>query len=260
MDETINTSWCDITFNPWNCSRNSPERDRCCAEIDTAARAHHILWRHDKMCTCGVVADWQLPLYWNSVHTEFFAQHGRRRRVFCALLDDVFDYRADPYRRAELWALIQHTPQLDWLMLTKHIGNAVDMLPFHRGEGNLHVGLGISVATQEEIDRDVPRLLTAPAQLRWLSIDPLLESVSLTNMLAKSHSMLALDGSRTSIDWVVCGGESGTGGWPMPAGAVHSLRAECAAAGIPFSLRQWGGTAEDKEGGFAQNEVWLKAA
>lgn len=258
MAEANNIAWWDVTFNPWDRSR-TPACDHCHAEVDTGSRAHHTLLRPHKMCTCGSVADWQLPLYWNSVHTEFFAQYGRRRRLFYTSFDDVFDYRADPYRRTELWALMQHTPRLIWLMLTKHIGNAADMLPLHRGEGGLNVGLGISVATQEEIDRDVPKLLATPAQLRWLCIEPLVESVSLANMLDVSRSMLAFDGRRTAIDWVVCGRESGAGGWPMPAGAVLSLRAECAAAGTPFSWKQWGGMAEDK-GRFAENEAWLKVA
>lgn len=204
MAETTNSAWCDVIFNPWYRSRE-PACDHCRTEVDTRARMHHTHFRPHKMCTCGLIADWQLPLYWNSAHAEFFSQHGRRRRLFYLSLDDVFDYRADPYRRAELWALMQHTPQLNWLILTKRIGNAVDLLPFHRGEGNLNVGLGISVANQEEINRDVPKLLAAPAQLRWLSIEPFLENVSLAKTLALSHTMLAFDGRHTSIDWVVSG-------------------------------------------------------
>lgn len=258
MAETTNIAWCDVTFNPWERSR-TPACDHCHVEVAIGSRVQHTILPPHKMCTCDVVADWQLPLYWNSLHAEFFAQYGRRRRLFYNSLDDVFDYRADPYRRTELWALMRHTPQLNWLMLTKHIGNAVDMLPSHRGEENLNVGLGISVATQEEIDRDVPKLLATPVQLRWLSIEPLAESVSLANMLALSRSMQACDGRRTSIDWIVCGRESVAGDWPEPAGAVHSVCAECKGAGIPVCLRQWGGTAEDT-GRFAENEAWLVAA
>ena len=40
---------------------------------------------------------------------EFFAQHGRRRRVFCASLADVFDNEVQAKWRADLFALIADT-------------------------------------------------------------------------------------------------------------------------------------------------------
>jgi protein gp37 len=63
---------------------------------------------------------WAQPLEWD--------RGGRvassRRRVFCASMADVFDNDADPAVRDRLWGLIRQTPNLDWLLLTKRIGNA----------------------------------------------------------------------------------------------------------------------------------------
>ena len=56
------------------------------------------------------------------------AQHGRRQRVFCASLADVFDNEVDLAWRVDLFQLIADTPNLDWMILTKRIGNAARMI------------------------------------------------------------------------------------------------------------------------------------
>jgi hypothetical protein len=61
-------------------------------------------------------------LAWDAAHAAFFAQHGRRQRVFCASLANVFDNAVGQVWRADLFELIEQTPDLDWLLLTKRIG------------------------------------------------------------------------------------------------------------------------------------------
>src|SRR5690606_19002253 len=117
-----------------------------------------------------------------------------RRRVFCASLADVFDNEVDPAWRADLLMLIRATPHLDWLLLTKRVGNVMPML--REAEALLHaqerldgwewlhdwtcgspprnVWLGATVVNQAEADRDIPKLLEVPARVRWLSMEPLL--------------------------------------------------------------------------------------
>ena len=87
-----------------------------------------IVWGPNESRKHTSAANWNLPRRWNAGHAEFFAKHGRRRRVFCASLADVFDNKADQAWREELWTLIRETPNLDWLLLTKRIGNAIDMI------------------------------------------------------------------------------------------------------------------------------------
>ncbi|GFP31611.1 DUF5131 family protein, partial [Candidatus Hakubella thermalkaliphila] len=155
---------------------------------------------------------WQLPRRWNAAHEDFTAKHERKRRVFCASLADVFDNRADPAWLADLWALIRETPQLDWLILTKRIGNVANMLPADWGSGYSNVWLGISVVNQDEADRDIPKLIETPAAGRWVSAEPLLGQVDLS-----FHIGLALnhDDLRGRLNWVVVGGESGPHARPM---------------------------------------------
>lgn len=143
MAETTGISWAYATFNPWiGCANVSPGCDHCYAEVSTPSRTMKIVWGRQEQCKRTSVGNWNLPLRWNAVHAEFFAQHGRRRRVFCASLADVFDNRADPQWRADVWALVRATPNLDWLMLTKRIGNVTDMLPADWGYGYSNVWLG----------------------------------------------------------------------------------------------------------------------
>src|SRR3954470_8137674 len=89
----------------------------------------------------------------------------------------------DPAWRMRLWDLIEETPHLDWLLLTKRIGNASRMMPGGAWrDGWPNVWLGASIVNQEEADRDIPKLLAAPARMRFLSMEPLLGPVDLTEI------------------------------------------------------------------------------
>lgn len=127
------------------------------------------------------------PLKWDKDHDEFFAVHGRKQRVFCSSLSDVFDNAVDPQWRADLFALIAATPNLDWLLLTKRIGNAQDMIAEAiRATGKdwpwSNVWLGVTVVNQEEADRDIPKLIATPAAKRFLSIEPMLSAINLRHL------------------------------------------------------------------------------
>ncbi|MDW3683354.1 phage Gp37/Gp68 family protein [Cupriavidus sp. CV2] len=192
MSETTKIEWTDATFNPWiGCTKVSPACDHCYAEVSTPARALGVSWgtKEDRHRTSA--ANWKQALRWNARHEEFFAAHGRRRRVFCASLADVFDNAVDPGWRADLFRLIEQTPNLDWLLLTKPIGNARAMSQVAMGAiGCIHkplpenVWLGTTICNQEEADRDIPKLLAVPARVRFLSMEPLLGPVDLSYWIA----------------------------------------------------------------------------
>lgn len=150
-----------------------------------------------------------------------------RRRVFCASLADIFDNEVDPAWRADLFALIAATPNLSWLLLTKRIGNAATMIEHARGRdpatdgtpwpfprtlrGPLaNVWLGATVVNQREADRDVPKLLETPAAARFLSIEPMLGPVDLSQWLRgnPAHEIEAERGIRLSGSTVRRPGDS----------------------------------------------------
>lgn len=295
---TANTKieWADSTFNPWTgCTKVSPGCDGCYAEGWSKRAGPKVgKWGPGMPRVRTSAANWRKPLQWNAATFVQCAQcghrcdlrdfkdkvsgwtmcpvcscsdyHGARRRVFCASLADVFDNEVPDTWRADLFALIDATPQLDWLLLTKRIGNVVPMLKAARrlrhgidAQGiHVHprpnVWLGATICNQEEADRDIRKLLAVPAAKRFLSMEPLLGPVKLTNVpmpesghghhefdpIITGNALKRADSSKPKIDWIIVGGESGPGARPMDPRWVRGLRNQCKAAGVSFFFKQWG--------------------
>lgn len=250
VSENSKIEWCDHTFNPWEgCQKVGPGCDHCYAEARNArfGGGSAVNWGAGAPRRRTSVANWRKPLAWNAAHERFFAAQGRRQRVFCASLADVFDNAIDPAWRRDLFDLIVDTPNLDWLLLTKRIGNVqqmvqaatlCDLLPSN-------VWLGATIVNQEEAERDIPKLLAVPARVRFLSMEPLLGPVDLVSSGALWSDMNgnivdAPSRGLRGVDWVIAGGESGHGARPMHPDWARSLRDQCAAADVPFLFKQWG--------------------
>lgn len=282
----------DHTFNPWiGCTKVSPGCDNCYAKAEWDDRRHRAVWGPGQ--PRSRTQTWGDPVKWNK--QAFFAckscawrgtfknaQLGvlgfyscpecgsdaipTRARVFCASLADVFDNEVPPEWRADLFDLIVTTPHLDWLLLTKRIGNVVGMLPplvnpFDKIFPN--VWIGATIVNQEEADRDIPKLLAVPAAKRFLSMEPLLGPVDLSygfgiptatqgscpmHLATIAPEGLLPNGMR-HIHWVIVGGESGHHARPMHPDWARSLRDQCQAAGVPFLFKQWGEWQEVKGDG-----------
>lgn len=260
MSENSKIEWTDHTFNPWEgCQKVGPGCDNCYAETRNAryAGGTAINWGPGAPRRRTSPGNWRKPLQWNAAHDEFFASHRRRQRVFCASLADVFDNAVDAAWRADLFRLIRSTPNLDWLLLTKRIANAGQMIDDARDADALgpvwpwdNVWLGATIVNQEEADRDIPKLLATPAHIRFLSMEPLLEPVSLQQewlarnfggrcpfpKLADEHRTRYID----LLDWVIVGGESGPNARPMHPDWARDIRDECETAGVAYLFKQWG--------------------
>lgn len=278
MSENTKIEWCDHTFNPWEgCQKVGPGCDHCYAETRNArfAGGTAVNWGPGAPRRRTSAANWRKPLQWNRDGT-FYAIHGRRQRVFCASLADVFDNEVDLLWRRDLFRLIVDTPNLDWLLLTKRIGNVPVMLR-HIGVDRLpdNVWLGATIVNQVEADRDIEKLLMTPARRRFLSMEPLLGPVDLrawfdpTGVCCMQEMQscadcpadapwihgptteYAEDGtgySSPEIDWVIVGGESGAGARPMHPEWARDLRNQCATYGVPFLFKQWGEWREPRAG------------
>jgi protein gp37 len=259
MAENSAIEWTHHTFNPWiGCTKVGPGCDHCYAEAVAIARLG-VVWGNEGERRRTAPSTWKQPRRWNNRAAKL----GVRERVFCASLADVFDNRADPAVRAELFQLIRETPHLDWLLLTKRIGNASVMIEAAGGMPE-NVWLGATIVSQEEANRDIPKLLATPASVRFLSMEPLLGPVDLTSIKLENCTdpFDALVGmgwgmnpdrygggrlyhgatkhSLGKIDWIIVGGESGPGARPMHPDWARSLRDQCAAAGVAFLFKQVG--------------------
>lgn len=236
MAENSKIEWTDHTFNPWvGCTKVSPACDHCYAENWAKRTGQSHLWAGERRRTSA--ANWRLPLKWQREAKS----EGGRKRVFCASLADVFDNTVPDAWRADLFGLIAETPDLDWLLLTKRIGNAADMIA---RATSLHgwpwpnVWLGATVVTQAEVDRDVPKLVNTPAAVRFLSCEPLLEEISFRwAVWHHAYNANHLDGLRM-LDWIIVGGESGKGARPMAQQWAEQIREQCEEAGVAFFMKQ----------------------
>jgi protein gp37 len=230
MGKDSSIEWTDHTFNPWwGCSKVSPGCENCYAEA-WAKRVGEKVWGPTQERRFFREKHWNEPLKWN---TDADSEK-QRKRVFCASMADVFELRndLDPWR-ARLWALIDETPWLDWLLLTKRPQNIGEKVPWTKEWPN-NVWLGTTVEDQKRADERLPILLQFPAKCRFLSCEPLLGPVDLS---AWTHRRPR---NSHGIDWVIAGGESGSNARAMLPGWATRLRDECQQSGIPFHFKQWG--------------------
>lgn len=145
--------------------------------------------------------------------------------------------------RIWLFKLIEQTPGLDWLLLTKRPENIMNMVPEHWREAfPINVWVGTSVEDQEMADLRIPELVKIPASVRFLSCEPLLSEVDLKlnqkwcpDDMPDDHMCLVLG---DWIDWVITGGESGKHKRPFNCDWARSMRNQCDYSGIPFFMKQ----------------------
>jgi len=138
---------------------------------------------------------WKKPLMWNKTALA----NGKRARVFCASMSDVFENRpALQDARLRLWELIEATTMLDWLILTKRPENINAMVPWGTflKPWPRHVWLGVSAENQQYAEQRIPVLLDIPARVRFVSYEPALGPIT-------------WDDRWTGLHWVIVGGESG---------------------------------------------------
>lgn len=148
-----------------------------------------------------------------------------------ASLADFFDNEVPTEWRDDAWALVEKCTSLDWIILTKRIGNLPKMLPKNYAPAKFkHVTIVSSVGTQEEIERDMPKLENAKFLFQFerigISAEPMLQDLS----IPKHHIQ--------ALDWVICGGESGGVRRPFEIEWAMHLQWQCALYNVPFFFKQ----------------------
>lgn len=199
MGEQTAIEWTDSTFNPWiGCTKVGPGCDGCYAEHLMAHRYGRVEWGAGRDRVRTSPANWRKPLQWD----QDAAVTGRRPFVFCASLADVFDNEVDEILRRDLFSLIERTPNLVWLLLTKRIGNVLRMTDPERGSPMLprNAAIGATMVNQEEYDRDRMKLWAVKAACEPVftfgSFEPLLGPIIL---------------DKHAPDWIIVGGETDQG-------------------------------------------------
>jgi protein gp37 len=268
MAENTHISWATDTFNPWiGCAQISPACRFCYAKALDKRWGHQSWGRAVGTRRVTGDANWRKPLKWN----REAADTGRTRRVFCASMADVFEDHPDlGAPRVRLWELIEQTPNLNWLLLTKRPENAAAMVPAGWASGwPKRVWLGVSAETQKFADQRIPILIDLPVTgERFVSAAPLLGPLDLDQPQCDDHGRREvvtdadgqewceycaadgftgelsfghwLDPLNGGISWVITEGESGPKARPSHPDWFRSLRDQCLAAGVAFHHKQNG--------------------
>ena len=302
MGKDSKIQWTHHTFNPWwGCEKESPACAHCYAEA-WAKRTGHTVWGAKAPRRFFGDKHWNEPLKWNRAAEleqanwhelaiaaladgEEAPEVPERPRVFCSSMADVFEDRPDlDEPRMRLMGLIDATPHLDWLLLTKRPQNIAPLME-RITNGNFgeiwnfrdhlkNVWLGTTVEDQIRADQRIPVLAAIPATRRFLSCEPLLEPIRLwagLPLVEKIPLRVKKDGGEfigfeqdgpshwerrdtsfeescglehSPIHWVICGGESGGKARPLDLDWARDLRDQCKVAGSAFFMKQLGGSTD----------------
>lgn len=277
MADKTGISWTDATWNPIvGCSVVSPGCTNCYAMRDAArivrcsagaGRASHYegtiepskagpVWTGEVMLAPGHILE--RPLSWQ-----------KPRRVFVNSMGDLSHESVPDEWIDHVFAVMALAPQHTFQVLTKR---SARMREYLSGEALRRVAraanrirtvdgligwplpnvwLGVTAEDQTRANERIPDLLATPAAVRFVSCEPMLGPVDLTQIGGGYTIFDSLSGREEthsgslykrvpSLDWVICGGESGPNARPMHPDWARGLRDQCAAAGVPFHFKQWG--------------------
>ena len=132
----------------------------------------------------------------------------------------------------------QHTYQL----LTKRPHQVIKFFEWKSKQHNIlwqpkdNVWIGVSVENQEQTEKRIPLLAQIPAAAKFISCEPMLGPIDYSVIIHEGRKIYPMD----FINWVICGGESGSKARPLNIEWARSLRDQCLAFKIPFFFKQWG--------------------
>ena len=224
MGANSKIEWTTHTFNPWwGCTKVSEACKHCYAEAWAKRVGQNVSGPKPER---RLLSDnhWRQPLKWN----RDAANAAERPRVFCASMADVFEDRDELIEhRDRLFDLIEATPKLDWLVLTKRPQNVARLARWTDNWPD-NVWLGTTVELQARAEELLPYLEAIPAKVRFISAEPLLGPLQIQKWLG------------STIDWVITGGESGPHARPASPRWFSDLHAQCMKSEVAFHFKQWG--------------------
>ncbi len=227
MSEISTIEWTDATWNPVRgCTKISPGCKHCYAETFAerfrGVPDHPYEQGFDLRLVPEKLAE---PLRWT-----------KPKMIFVNSMSDLFQEDVpDDYIEAVVGVMRTanwHTFQI----LTKRSERMRDLLQSKLREAaeESHIWWGVSVEDRKYGLPRIDHLRAAPATMRFLSVEPLLEDIGTIDL--------------RGIGWVIVGGESGHGARPMDSAWVCSIKDQCEAASVPFFFKQWGGDRKSKTG------------
>jgi protein gp37 len=230
MAASTTIEWTDTTWNPvTGCTKISAGCLNCYAErmakrLKAMGQANY---KNGFRVTCHN-RTLEQPLAWKTP-----------RMIFVNSMSDLFHEEVPDGFIASVFDVMKRAHWHRFQVLTKRDERLVELAP--RLEWPTNVWMGVSVENKWA-KRRIKSLQAIPAAVRFLSVEPLLESLG----------RISLDG----IHWVIVGGESGPGARPMEEAWVQEIKAQCETANVPFFFKQWGGVNKKKAGRLLDGRTW----
>jgi protein gp37 len=227
--------WTDATWNPVRgCTKISPGCAHCYAETFAerfrGVAGHPYEQGFDLRLVPEKLGE---PLRWRS-----------SRMIFVNSMSDLFhDDVPDEYVE-RVAQVMTSTPQHVFQVLTKRAERLRHLLRTKLAFAATcaHIWWGVSVENRKHGLPRIRQLQAAPARVRFLSIEPLLEPIG------------ALD--LRGISWVIVGGESGPRARPIDPAWVREIRDQCLKVGVSFFFKQWGGVRKKQTGRVLDGRTW----
>lgn len=236
MGATTKIEWADRTFNGWEgCTKVSAACTNCYAEERDKRWHDGDHWGPGSVRKSMSENYWRQPYKWDREARLL----GRQLRVFCMSLGDVFERlpgdhpsaRMQFETRLRLWETIKATPNLIWMLLTKRIENAKDLLPW--GGAYIpwrpawpNVWIGATMENQAELEGRFNTLVDVPAVVRFISYEPALGPIKLPEFAGGV------------IDWIIMGDESGPRRRPAKEEWFRQVRDQCNDSNIALFYKQ----------------------
>lgn len=279
MAETTGIAYVHHTRNFWaGCTKVGPGCDGCYAEAFNR-------WTQGKNELTGEAKNWgpgapRKPYLegaakdlrkWNSQSCAM----GIRHRVFINTFSDTFDNEIPGAWRDFMWPVLEECGWLDFLLVTKRVGNVFKMVPARWMDNGFPANVRViaTIVNQEEADRDIEKLLALPCK-NGISCEPQLGEIDWSPWLwpmhwhwdsrfktpedaiaAGAYAQRKPQGlvlaSRKFIEWIIVGGESDQPGHitrPFVLGWAKSSVRQCKEYGVPVFVKQLGSRPTNREG------------
>jgi protein gp37 len=235
MSDKSSIEWTDATWNPVRgCTKISPGCKHCYAETFAerfrGVPGHPYEQGFDLRLIPGKLAE---PLKW-----------GAPKTIFVNSMSDLFHEDVPDWYVERVARVMEMANWHTYQVLTKRASRLRELLATKLSFASMldHIWWGTSVEDKKYGVPRIEELRNAPAAVRFLSIEPLLEDLGEVDL--------------SGIDWVIVGGESGAGSRKMEESWVLNLREQCMKADVPFFFKQWGGVQKSKFGRLLDNQTY----
>lgn len=280
MGDKTGIAWTDATWNPIvGCSVTSPGCTNCYA-MKMAGRI--CAMQPDSHYQGTVMSSkggqvWTGALKKSPEHILTQPLRWKKpRMIFVNSMSDLFHENVPDEWIDEVFAIMALCPQHTFQVLTKRADRMrkyfADEWRFPMIEGNAqkihsertgedpsmwlavhdlpNVWLGVSAENQKRANERIPHLLNTPAAVRFVSLEPQLGYIDLTEYLTCSNGSCEdcfdcgncvhylTEDDDDQLDWVIQGCESGHGARPFDLFWARQMREKCNAGDVPYFLKQ----------------------